>query len=119
MLIYFLFMVELFCTDPIDSLDEVIYWVNAISRVLEFMVALCVVAYGTWESLFGEWSWMGASVIIVHSYFNVWLRAQSGWKSFVASDVTVIWSVVSMPTITYIAPKWALMPHMVPSFASS
>nr|XP_033497820.1 RING finger protein 145 [Epinephelus lanceolatus] len=82
MLIYSLFMVELFRSDPIESLDEVIYWVNAVSRVLEFVVALCVVAYGTWESLFGEWSWMGASVIIIHSYFNVWLRAQSGWKSF-------------------------------------
>ncbi|XP_072221199.1 RING finger protein 145 [Leuresthes tenuis] len=82
MLIYFLFMVELFRSDPIESLDEVIYWVNAVSRVLEFVVALCVVAYGTWESLFGEWSWMGASVIIIHSYFNVWLRAQSGWRSF-------------------------------------
>lgn len=82
MLIYFLFMVELFCSDPIDSLDEIIYWVNAVSRVLEFVVALCVVAYGTWESLFGEWSWMGASVIIIHCYFNVWLRAQTGWRSF-------------------------------------
>ena len=77
-----MFMVELFRSDPIDSLEEIIYWVNAVSRVLEFVVALCVVGYGTWESLFGEWSWMGASVIIIHSYFNVWLRAQSGWKSF-------------------------------------
>ncbi|KAA8579237.1 hypothetical protein FQN60_007178 [Etheostoma spectabile] len=75
MLIYSLFMVELFRSDPIESLDEVIYWVNAVSRVLEFVVALCVVAYGTWESLFGEWSWMGASVIIIHSYFN-WLYVQ-------------------------------------------
>nr|XP_019953470.1 PREDICTED: RING finger protein 145-like [Paralichthys olivaceus] len=82
LLIYSLFMVELFRSDPIESLDEVIYWVNAVSRVLEFVVALCVVAYGTWESLFGEWSWMGASVIIIHSYFNVWLRGQSGWRSF-------------------------------------
>ncbi|XP_061101815.1 RING finger protein 145 isoform X2 [Conger conger] len=82
LLIYSLFMVELVRRDPIDSLDEVIYCVNALSRVLEFLVALCVVAYGTWESLLGEWSWMGASVIIIHSYFNVWLRAQSGWRSF-------------------------------------
>nr|XP_029511070.1 RING finger protein 145-like isoform X4 [Oncorhynchus nerka] len=82
LLIYFLFMVELSCSDPIDSLDEIIYWVNAVSRVLEFVVALCVVAYGTWESLFGEWSWMGASIIIIHCYFNVWLRAQTGWRSF-------------------------------------
>ena len=80
--IYALFMVELLQDTPLERMDEIIYCVNAVSRVLEFLVAVCVVAYGTWESLFGEWSWMGASVIIIHSYFNVWLRAQSGWRSF-------------------------------------
>ncbi|XP_064304837.1 RING finger protein 145-like isoform X1 [Phalacrocorax carbo] len=80
--IYTLFMVELLQDTPLERMDEIIYCVNAVSRVLEFLVAVCVVGYGTWESLFGEWSWMGASVIIIHSYFNVWLRAQSGWRSF-------------------------------------
>ncbi|XP_054846597.1 RING finger protein 145-like [Eublepharis macularius] len=80
--IYTLFMIEIFQDTPMEKMDEIIYYVNAISRVLEFVVAVCVVAYGTWESIFGEWSWMGASVIIIHSYLNVWLRAQSGWKSF-------------------------------------
>nr|XP_033810053.1 RING finger protein 145-like [Geotrypetes seraphini] len=80
--IYVLFMMELFQDRPLEKMDEIIYCVNAVSRVLEFLVAVCVVGYGIWESLFGEWSWMGASVIIIHSYFNVWLRAQSGWKSF-------------------------------------
>ncbi|KAJ6658586.1 hypothetical protein lerEdw1_019974 [Lerista edwardsae] len=80
--IYALFMVELFQDAPLEKMDEIVYCVNAVSRVLEFLVALCVVAYGTWESIFGEWSWMGASVIIIHCYFNVWLRAQSGWRSF-------------------------------------
>ncbi|XP_069488487.1 RING finger protein 145-like [Ambystoma mexicanum] len=80
--IYTLFMIELFQDNPLEKMDEIIYYVNAVSRVLEFLVAVCVVGYGTWESIFGEWSWMGASVIIIHSYLNVWLRAQSGWKSF-------------------------------------
>ncbi|KAL8206503.1 UNVERIFIED_CONTAM: hypothetical protein K2H54_006264 [Gekko kuhli] len=80
--IYALFMVEIFQEAPVEKMDEIVYYVNAVSRVLEFLVAVCVVAYGTWESVFGEWSWMGASVIIIHSYFNVWLRAQSGWRSF-------------------------------------
>ncbi|XP_060103411.1 RING finger protein 145-like [Heteronotia binoei] len=80
--IYTLFMIEIFQEAPLEKMDEIIYCVNAVSRVLEFLVAVCVVAYGTWESVFGEWSWMGASVIIIHSYFNVWLRAQSGWRSF-------------------------------------
>ncbi|XP_075711648.1 RING finger protein 145-like [Rhinoderma darwinii] len=80
--IYALFMVEFFQASGVERMDEIIYGVNAVSRVLEFLVALCVVAYGTWESMFGEWSWIGVSVIIVHSYVNVWLRAQSGWNSF-------------------------------------
>ncbi|XP_077157371.1 RING finger protein 145-like [Paroedura picta] len=80
--IYGLFMMELFQEAPVEKMDEIVYYVHAVSRVLEFLVAVCVVAYGTWESVFGEWSWMGASVIIIHSYFNVWLRAQSGWRSF-------------------------------------
>ncbi|XP_044284192.1 RING finger protein 145-like isoform X2 [Varanus komodoensis] len=66
----------------VEKMDELIFGVNAVSRVLEFLVALCVVAYGAWESVFGEWSWTGASIIILHCYFNVWLRAQSGWRSF-------------------------------------
>lgn len=75
-------MVEVWRGAALPSLDEVVYYVNAACRALEFAVALCVVAYGAWESLWGEWSWIGASVIIIHSYCNVWLRAQAGWKSF-------------------------------------
>ncbi|KAG9275155.1 RING finger protein 145-like [Astyanax mexicanus] len=82
LLIYCLFMVEVWRSTALPGLDEVVYYVNGVCRVLEFAVALCVVAYGAWESLWGEWSWMGASVIIIHSYCNVWLRAQAGWKSF-------------------------------------
>ncbi|XP_069833238.1 RING finger protein 145-like isoform X2 [Dendropsophus ebraccatus] len=80
--IYALFMVELLQNRGVERMDEIIYGVSAVSRVLEFLVAVCVVGYGIWESMFGEWSWIGVSVIIVHSYINVWLRAQSGWSSF-------------------------------------
>ncbi|XP_044284193.1 RING finger protein 145-like isoform X3 [Varanus komodoensis] len=80
--IYLLFVAELFQDTVVEKMDELIFGVNAVSRVLEFLVALCVVAYGAWESVFGEWSWTGASIIILHCYFNVWLRAQSGWRSF-------------------------------------
>ncbi|GAA6110522.1 RING finger protein 145 isoform X1 [Tachysurus ichikawai] len=82
LLIYCLFMLEVWRGAALPSLDEFVYYVNAVCRALEFAVALCVVAYGAWESLWGEWSWIGASVIIIHSYCNVWLRAQAGWKSF-------------------------------------
>ncbi|XP_075787237.1 LOW QUALITY PROTEIN: RING finger protein 145-like [Pelodiscus sinensis] len=80
--VYALLVAELLWDAALARTDELVYGVGAVSRVLEFLVAVCVVAYGTWESVFGEWSWMGASVIIIHSYFNVWLRAQLGWRSF-------------------------------------
>uniref|UniRef100_UPI00398EDCEA RING finger protein 145-like isoform X1 n=2 Tax=Pristiophorus japonicus TaxID=55135 RepID=UPI00398EDCEA len=80
--IYGLFVSEDLWREPIENLDDIIYHVNSGCHVLEFLVAVCVVAYGALESVFGEWSWMGASVIIVHSYFNVWLRARAGWHSF-------------------------------------
>ncbi|XP_041056873.1 RING finger protein 145-like isoform X4 [Carcharodon carcharias] len=80
--IYGLFVTEDLRREAIENLEDVIYYVNSSCRVLEFLVAVCVVAYGAVESIFGEWSWMGASVIVVHSYFNVWLRARAGWNSF-------------------------------------
>ncbi|XP_013921437.1 PREDICTED: RING finger protein 145-like [Thamnophis sirtalis] len=80
--VYGLFLSELLQKTPVEKMDEILYCVQAVSRVLEFLVALCVVSYGTWGSIVGEWTWLGASVIIVHCYFNVWLRARSGWKNF-------------------------------------
>ncbi|XP_062851136.1 RING finger protein 145 [Trichomycterus rosablanca] len=82
LLVYCLFMVEVWRSTALPGLDEVVYYINGVCRALEFTVAVCVVAYGAWESLWGEWSWIGASVIIIHSYCNVWLRAQVGWRSF-------------------------------------
>lgn len=80
--IYVLFMVEEFRKEPVENMDDVIYYVNGTYRLLEFLVALCVVAYGVSETIFGEWTVMGSMIIFVHSYYNVWLRAQLGWKSF-------------------------------------
>ncbi|XP_071090517.1 RING finger protein 145-like [Haliotis cracherodii] len=80
--VYSLFMYDSFRNEPWEMLDDVIYCARAITRVLEFFVAVFVVCYGLKESLFGEWSWINSSILIVHCYFNVWQRLQSGWKSF-------------------------------------
>ncbi|XP_063039645.1 RING finger protein 145 [Engraulis encrasicolus] len=82
LLVYGLFMLEVCLSTAIAGLDEVVYYVNGVCRALEFLLAVCVVLYGAWECLFGEWSWLGASVLIVHSYCSVWLRARAGWSNF-------------------------------------
>ncbi len=46
------------------------------------MVALFVVCAGFHESLVGQWSWSNSAVLVVHCYFNVWQRLQTGWVSF-------------------------------------
>ncbi|KAM8900403.1 RING finger protein 145-like [Spinachia spinachia] len=97
LLIYILFMVEEFRKAPVENMDEVIYCVNGTYRFLEFLVAVCVVCYGVSETVFGEWSVMGSTIILVHSYYNVWLRAQLGWQSFLLRRDAVN-KIKSLPT---------------------
>ncbi|XP_064208057.1 RING finger protein 145-like isoform X2 [Anguilla rostrata] len=99
LLIYVLFMVEEFRKEPVENMDDVIYYVNGTYRLLEFLVALCVVAYGVSETVFGEWTVMGSTIIFIHSYYNVWLRAQLGWQSFLLRRDAVN-KIKSMPTAT-------------------
>uniref|UniRef100_A0A672RMF8 RING finger protein 145 n=1 Tax=Sinocyclocheilus grahami TaxID=75366 RepID=A0A672RMF8_SINGR len=77
--------------------SDFIYCVNGTYRLLEFLVAVCVVAYGVSETLFGEWTVMGSTIILVHSYYNVWLRAQLGWQSFLLRR-DAVHKIHSMPT---------------------
>ncbi|XP_023700416.2 RING finger protein 145 isoform X1 [Paramormyrops kingsleyae] len=97
--IYVLFMVEEFRKEPVENMDDIIYYVNGTYRLLEFLVALFVVAYGVSETVFGEWTVMGSTIIFVHSYYNVWLRAQLGWQSFLLRRDAVS-KIRSMPIAT-------------------
>lgn len=100
LLIYVLFMVEELRKAPVENMDDVIYWVNGTYRLLEFLVALCVVAYGVSETVFGEWTVMGSTIVLIHSYYNVWLRAQLGWQSFLLRRDAVN-KIKSLPTASH------------------
>ena len=81
-IIYCLFFYDGSREEPWESLDDVIYYTRAVVRCLEFLVAFFVVCAGFHESLVGQWSWSSSAVLIVHCYFNVWQRLQTGWVSF-------------------------------------
>ncbi|XP_064631388.1 RING finger protein 145-like [Lineus longissimus] len=82
LVVYSLFIYDSLLTEPWENLDDVVYYARAVTRVLEFVVAVFVVLYGAKESVYGEWSWINSSILIIHFYFNVWQRLQTGWKSF-------------------------------------
>lgn len=82
MVVYALFVYDALRDTVWEGLDDVVYYAKATTRVLEFIVAVLVVAYGVIESLVGEWSWVNSSILIIHCYFNVWQRLQSGWKTY-------------------------------------
>ncbi|XP_064483835.1 RING finger protein 145-like [Ornithodoros turicata] len=70
-------------TEPWESLDDVVYVTRALTKGLEFIVAVFVVGVGLWESTTDKRNWTNASILLVHCYVNVWQRVQAGWKSFV------------------------------------
>ena len=82
LVVYMLFVYDALRDTVWEGLDDVVYYAKATTRVLEFIVAVLVVAYGVVESIVGEWSWVNSSILIIHCYFNVWQRLQSGWKTY-------------------------------------
>ncbi|XP_074640965.1 RING finger protein 145-like [Tubulanus polymorphus] len=99
MAVYALFIYDSLLEKPWENLDDIVYWVKAVTRVLEFIVAVFVVLYGVKESIFGSWSWVNSSILVFHFYFNVWQRLQSGWKSFLLRREAVR-KVESLPFAT-------------------
>ena len=82
LLIYWLFLYDAWRSEPWERLDDIVYYIRSTVCTLELLVAVFVVVYGVKESLFGEWSWINSVILLIHCYFNVWVKLQNGWKSF-------------------------------------
>ena len=82
LLIYWLFLYDAWRMEPWEKLDDIIYYIRSTVCTLEVFVAIFVVVYGLKESLFGGWSWVNSVILLIHCYFNVWVKLQNGWKSF-------------------------------------
>ncbi|KAG8178685.1 hypothetical protein JTE90_011612 [Oedothorax gibbosus] len=82
LIVHTLFLYDSIRFEPWENLDDIVYYTRAVTKILEFFVAIFVVGMGLWESTSGKWNWVNASILLVHCYFNVWQRLQNGWRSF-------------------------------------
>ncbi|XP_078357931.1 RING finger protein 145-like [Oculina patagonica] len=82
LIIYALFVSNVHSESQVKDLDDYVYYINAGSKVFEFLVAVVVLGYTAWATLNGDWNYIGALVISMHAYFNVYKRAQEGWNNF-------------------------------------
>lgn len=77
--IYFCFTRD----EPWAPLDEVVYVIRGIVKIIEFVIAVSVVLAGIYEASFNRFSWISIMILIVHCYFNVLQRLNQGFRSFI------------------------------------
>lgn len=86
---YLLYLYDSFRDDPMESIDDVVYYLKSVVHALELISALFVVCAGIKEATTGNWCLINSVVLIVHCYFNVWVRIKSGWRSFLSRQVSL------------------------------
>merc|ERR1719367_2327035 len=86
---YCLYLYDSKRSEPLESLDDVVYYLKSIIHALELVSALFVVGAGFKEAWIGQWSVLNSVVLTVHCYCNVWLRIKKGWNSFLLRQAAV------------------------------
>jgi hypothetical protein len=84
---YILYLYDSSRSEPMESLDDYVYYLKSAVHSLELLSALFVVCAGLKEAATGHWSLLNSVVLVVHCYFNVWIRIKSGWSSFLLRQV--------------------------------
>lgn len=63
--IYALFMYDLRSRNNLENLDDWVYYLNAISKLLEFLSAFLLLGFGLWDIIQGSWSIFGININIL------------------------------------------------------
>ena len=69
LVIYALFISNVHSESQVKDLDDYVYYINAGSKVFEFLVAVVVLGYTAWATLNGEWNYIGKyinDILLLH-----------------------------------------------------
>ncbi|KAI3358934.1 hypothetical protein L3Q82_015330 [Scortum barcoo] len=81
--VYGLFMADGFSNVLWEKLDDYVYYVRSTGNIIEFLFGVIMFGNGAYTMMFESGSKIRACMMCLHAYFNIYLQAKNGWKTFI------------------------------------
>ncbi|XP_048849483.1 E3 ubiquitin-protein ligase RNF139 [Brienomyrus brachyistius] len=96
--VYVLFMVDGYSGVLWEKLDDYVYYVRSTGNVIEFVFGVIMFGNGAYTMMFESGSKIRACMMCLHAYFNIYLQAKNGWKTFI-NRRTAVKKMNSLPEV--------------------
>ncbi|NP_001116520.1 E3 ubiquitin-protein ligase RNF139 isoform X1 [Danio rerio] len=96
--VYALFMMDGFYNVLWEKLDDYVYYVRSTGNVIEFIFGVIMFGNGAYTMMFESGSKIRACMMCLHAYFNIYLQAKNGWKTFI-NRRTAVKKINSLPEV--------------------
>ncbi|NP_001086363.1 ring finger protein 139 S homeolog [Xenopus laevis] len=80
--VYTLFMIDGYYNVLWEKLDDYVYYVRSTGSIIEFVFGVIMFGNGAYTMMFESGSKIRACMMCLHAYFNIYLQARNGWKTF-------------------------------------
>uniref|UniRef100_A0A4W6FN45 E3 ubiquitin-protein ligase RNF139 n=1 Tax=Lates calcarifer TaxID=8187 RepID=A0A4W6FN45_LATCA len=94
--VYGLFMADGFSNVLWEKLDDYVYYVRSTGNIIEFLFGVIMFGNGAYTMMFESGSKIRACMMCLHAYFNIYLQAKNGWKTFI-NRRTAVKKINSLP----------------------
>ncbi|XP_072304446.1 E3 ubiquitin-protein ligase RNF139 [Eucyclogobius newberryi] len=81
--VYGLFMADGLSVSLWEKLDDYVYYVRSTGNIVEFLFGVVMFGNGAYTMMFESGSKIRACMMCLHAYFNIYLQAKNGWKTFI------------------------------------
>uniref|UniRef100_A0A672KVF3 E3 ubiquitin-protein ligase RNF139 n=1 Tax=Sinocyclocheilus grahami TaxID=75366 RepID=A0A672KVF3_SINGR len=96
--VYALFMIDGFYNVLWEKLDDYVYYVRSTGNIVEFVFGVIMFGNGAYTMMFESGSKIRACMMCLHAYFNIYLQARNGWKTFI-NRRTAVKKINSLPEV--------------------
>ncbi|XP_056273272.1 E3 ubiquitin-protein ligase RNF139 isoform X1 [Pseudoliparis swirei] len=98
LLVYGLFMADGLSGALWENLDDYVYYVRSAGNVVEFLFGVVMFGNGAYTMAFESGSKIRACMMCLHAYFNIYLQARNGWKTF-TNRRTAVQKINALPEV--------------------